>query len=181
MTPTETTLAAYKNWLLKTAWEYSNNGDDAQDLAQEGYIAMWKAFESHDPSRVKLSTHLMNKARWRMAEVRQRGTFTGKPTQQGKRHSVGTQANAGAERSTDFGLSDIDPASVTREQSEDVALVYHHAEIMEALKCIKPEHRAKVVDWFWRGIVDQKNSSWWYQNVRPKLRERLEHLQELVK
>ncbi len=176
-------LSQYRQWLLKTAWEYADNLADVHDLAQEGHIAMWKALQTHDPSRVKLSTHLMNKARWRMAEVRQRGTYTGKPSQAGKKYSAGTGKNRDAEQATDFGVSDFDLESVTREEAEAFMIAYHHGEIMEALNSLKPAHREKVLDWFWRGVVDAKNRAWWDDKrwgAKVKLRERLEHLKELV-
>lgn len=174
----EEVIEGYKLWLLKTAWEYTNNATDAYDLAQEGSIAMWKAYESHDPSRVKLSTHLMNKARWRMAEVRQRGTFTGKPSQAGKRHSAGTQGNAGVERATDFGMSDHDMPNLG--DHDQAILAYHHTEIMHALNRLKPGHREKIIDWFWNGKVDNKNRAWWDKNAKLKLRVMLAHLADLA-
>lgn len=177
-------LSQYRGWLLKTAWEYADNVADVQDLAQEGHIAMWKHLETwREDSGVKLSTHLMNKARWRMAEVRQRGTYTGKPSQAGKKHSAGTGANRGKEQATDFGVSDFEVVSVTKEEVEAIMVAYHRGEIMAALNMLKPQHREKVLDWFWRGIVDSKNRAWWDgkgYGAKYKLREQLEHLKELV-
>lgn len=181
---TDDILRRYRKWLLKTAWEYADNLADVHDLAQEGHIAMWLALQTWDESRgVPLNAHLMNKARWRMSEVRQRGTYTGKPSQAGKKHSAGTGVNKGRELSTDFGVSDFDFASVTRDQAENVMLSYHSGEIMRAINSLRPEHRKKVYDWFWQGVVDSKNGAWWYGKrwgARAKLREQLGHLRELV-
>lgn len=176
-------LAGYRLWLLKVAREYTDPSN-VNDLAQEGHIAMWKALSTFDESKgVKLSTHLMNKARWRMAEVAQRGTWTGKPSAAGKKYSAGTSKNKGAEECVDFGMSDFDFEGVSRDEAERVMIAYHHGEIMDALSTLKPDVRKKIVDWFWRGIVDSKNRSWWDgkgYGAREKLRDQLSHMKELV-
>lgn len=170
------TLSQYRLWLLRVAREVGP-AVDQYDLAQEGHIAMWKALGTFDESKsVKLSTHLMNKARWRMQEVVARGTWTGKPSEAGKKYRPECEP-------TDFGTSDFDVESVTREQAEAVMIAYHHGEIMDALNRLKPEHRRKVIDWFWRGVVDNKNRSWWDSKgygARDKLRAELAHLSELA-
>lgn len=170
----DATLSAYRLWLLKTAREYVD-ATDVYDLAQEGHIAMWKAL-STCPDGIKLSTHLMNKARWRMAEVAKRGTWTGKPSEAGRKYRPVLEP-------VDMGMSDFDVESVTREQAEAVMVAYHHGEIMDALNALKPEVKTKIVDWFWRGMVDHKNRAWWDgkgYGAKHRLASQLEHLRELV-
>lgn len=169
-------LSKYRLWLLKVASEVGPSVDQ-YDLAQEGHIAMWKAIKTwREESGVSLSTHLMNKARWRMQEVVARGTWTGKPSEAGRKYRPTLEA-------TDMTTSDFDVEGVMREDVEAVMVAYHHGEIMHALSALKPDVRRKVVGWFWLGVIDQKNSSWWYgkgYGARDKLRVELAHLRELA-
>lgn len=174
-------LAGFTLWLLKVAWDYADDPADVQDLTQEGHIAMWRALRSYDPAcGVPLPTHLMNKARWRMADVAARGTFTGKPSQAGKKHSAGTRANRNRELATDTTTSDHD---VPVEPDLDAVITaYHHGEIMAAVNSLPLHQRKKVYDRFWRGVYDPRNGSWWYgrgYGARDRLRVLLEHLRGL--
>jgi RNA polymerase sigma factor (sigma-70 family) len=183
-------LAGYTSFIRKTAWEYSGNPEYVQDLVQEGYIAMWRALKSYDASRgVSLPTHLMNHARWRIAEVRQRGDFTGKPSQAGKKHSAGTRKNADREVSTDLLANHDSPEDgvlfdlAVYDDLDSVYVAYHHGEIYDAINTLPERKRQKVYERFWLGEYDPKNSAWWYAKrigVRDLLRPQLEHLSELV-
>lgn len=175
-------LPRYKNWLLKIAWEYSSNLSEVQDLAQEGYIAMWKALQTFDESKnIKLSTHLMNKARWRISEVRARGTYTGMPSRAGKRHTAGTEANKNTEQSVDMSESMFDIE--ISDNIDSILLAYHHGEIMEAINSLPVQQRKRVYDRFWKNDYDAKNSAWWFGKrigARDRLKERLGHLESIL-
>src|SRR5262249_14089754 len=150
-------------------------------LAQEGHIAMWKAISSYRPeSGVKLSTHLMNKARWRIAEVAVRGTFTGKASQAGKKHSAGTKKHKNTEQCVDMTLSDFDFECL--DNIEEASLAYHYGEIIQAINKLPLHQREKVYNRFWGNSYDPKNSSWWHAKrigAKDRLREQLGHLETL--
>jgi DNA-directed RNA polymerase specialized sigma24 family protein len=63
-------LQQYYPWLRKTAGNLIGFDDPwLDDLIQEGYIAMWKALQSHDPDKGPLVPRLMFLARQRMLNV----------------------------------------------------------------------------------------------------------------
>lgn len=179
----ETTLKNYRGWLHKTASEYARDRETINDLAQEGYIAMWQAYESYVPgSSFTLSTHLMNKARWRMALVAHRESYTGMPSRKGKHDTAHTASTKGRELAVDFSvLREFDYAAP---DSMDRAMVaYHRKEIMAAINTLTPTQRRHVFNRFWLDITDRKQTSWWSREngVRDRLWPQLEHLQDLVR
>ncbi len=169
-------LESYRRWLLKLAWEFADSYHDAHDLAQEGWVAMWRATSTYDPARgVALGTHLMSHARWRILDVVARGDFTGMPSRQGRHHTAGTQANRGRELPADLRVSTYDTAGAF----EELELAYHHGEIYEAVDSLPPQQRERVYQRFWLGVYDPKNSAWWYARrigARDRLAARLGHL-----
>lgn len=70
MTDGNEILQQYYPWLRKTAGNLIGFDDPyLDDLIQEGYIAMWKALQSHDPEKGPLVPRLMFLARQRMLNV----------------------------------------------------------------------------------------------------------------
>ncbi len=178
----EELLFSLRPWLITVAWQYAKTGADAQELAQEGHIAAWRALQKWTPEKgIAKETHLKHKAKWRMVEVVQRGNLTGMESRQGKKYSAGTEANKDREIPMDF---TVEHDGVALQQYIDSMIVaYHHGEIYEAINSLTPKQKQQVFDRFWRGIYDPKNSAWWFgkdYGVRSKLLEKLEHLRELV-
>lgn len=163
----EDLLRQYKRYLLKIAWDYVSTAEDAQELAQEGWIAMWEAHRDWTEQKgVPLHTHIKNKARWRMTEVARRGTYTGR--------SSSNFSGAKKARKLEVPLESQDPA--TEQDVDSILMAYHTGEIVDAINSLPPKQRQQVYDRFWRGCYDPHNANWWYRGARGKLRERLGHL-----
>lgn len=179
---THAILTSYRGFLLKTAHQYARNLADVYDLAQEGHIAMWRALKTYDCTReVKLSTHLMNHARWRMIEVTDRGNLTGMDSRAGRKHTAGTKANKDREVSYDPSVSTFDAEFDV--DYDSVSIAYHHGEIYDAINALPIRQRQQVYRRFWAGEYDAHNSAWWFAKrvgARDRLRERLGHLEELL-
>lgn len=173
-------LATYRHFLLKVAHEYARNLADVYDLAQEGHIAMWRALKTYD-ERVKLSTHLMNHARWRIIELTNRGNFTGMESRQGRKHVAGTANNRDREQVTDPTASTFDADFEV--DYDSVAVAYHHGEIYDAINTLPMQQREQIYRRFWAGDYDPHRSAWWFAKrigARDRLKERLGHLEQLL-
>lgn len=126
----DTELAKYRSWLTQTALGMNNHesvvGPD--DIAQEGYIAMWKAFKRYDATRGPLDMWLKANARWKMKTFVQR------------------QIAPVVEDATDE-FDQLDSATIL----SDVELAYHHGAIADAIARLSPKQREYVLRRFWCG------------------------------
>lgn len=177
----EEILRNYRGWLLKTAWDYANNAEQARDLAQEGWVAMWRALREERPAGVKESTYLMNSARWRMKRCWERRTWTGMPDRRAEGYG-GSQKRIWAHE-VEFGIdciSDLADEQVTADAAADLEWNYHHGEIMQALNKLTPKQKEHVIRCFWMG--ERLSGSWWFgpKGIKHRLAEELSHLRELV-
>lgn len=161
-----TLLADYRNWLLKVAGSMTHGEENIQDLAQEGWIAMWRATKTYDESKGALPSWLTTAARMRMSNVVTRGTFLGRPEHRGK-PTVHEEP-----------VDEIE--NLMRAQLEDqIDLAYHDGEIMAAVNDLTPLQRQYVYRRFWldespTALANDLGNGW--VGARPKLRERLAHL-----
>lgn len=75
------TLPDYRRWLYAVATDMLAPGSPlVDDLAQEGAIAMWRAFDRHDPDKGALASWLTGAARYRMLDIVTRhARYTGTP------------------------------------------------------------------------------------------------------
>lgn len=134
-----TVLERYRRWLLKVAGEMAAaqgwwRWSERHDLAQEGWIAMWRALRTFDPSRGAEATYLTTAARLRMAECLKRETWTGTPMVRGHhREKPASPVERMVEPGTQFTLI------------EDADWAYHRQQIMHALALVSPGDRAYVV------------------------------------
>lgn len=170
----------YRQWLLKVAHQYSRDKTEVYDLAQEGHIAMWKAWNSYD-GRVPLDVHLKMKAKWRIIECRQRMNYTGLPSRAGKRYSAGTKVNSDREVVTDPTVSTFD--AMIEENFDSCLVAYHHGDIHAAVNSLPLSLREKVYNRFWRGEYNPKSQTWWDKKdvgAKVLLREKLQHLRGIV-
>lgn len=148
-TGTDSTLKAYEKWLYKVANGYTGGDwDRANDLAQEGRIAMWRALQTWDPDRSALPFWLTNAATMRMKDLAfGHGQPTGHEEMRGRRAAEETsleQITAGRDEDTIDWLK-IDALS-------DVEIAYHHGEIERAMESLTPTQRQYVFLRFWGGI-----------------------------
>lgn len=143
-------LADYRRWLYYMAYRLSENASQVDDLAQEGYIAMWRALQTYDPDKGALPTWLTKSARLRMEEVLRRGTSFGKPEARGVHttpESAGLPRNASLELAQELGL---DPAAGD-DVMEEVFARYMEGEVRRALDELPELQRRYVELRFWKG------------------------------
>lgn len=145
-------LADFRKWLLAVANRMvGGQGEDrVQDLAQEGYIAMWRALDSYDPDKGALASWLVKAAEMRMADVVRRGVHFG----QTYKRNPGTEDGLRGERSWDtlvpIELEDVE-TKIAVWLSDGLALAYHRGEIQRAIGRLTPDEQRYVVLRFWHG------------------------------
>lgn len=174
----EEILTEYRLWLMKTAWRYSNGNNKLDDLVQEGAIAIWQAHREWTPdNKVPLHTFLYNKAKWRMAQVAKRETYSGRPSQRGK--------NSHATAENEHSHGDLTAAIFERaEWKPEPVIAYHTPEIIAAINTLPLVQRQKVYEYFWLDMPNGNGWSWWNRKksgARDRLRPQLEHLQDLAR
>lgn len=167
-------LAGYRNWLYKTATVLLGPAHpDLDDLAQEGYIAMWRALDSYDAARGPLPYWLTFKARGRMLDVLK---LWGRQPR-----TVSLDADRETGRLVDW--------LAAPETAGEVEFAYHHGELKEAIDALTPAQRRYVIARFWGGLSDAQMVAYgvfgydahalWSSPVngaRSKLVTALEHL-----
>lgn len=149
-------LGDYRKWLLAVAnrmvvTSQGGRGSDyegrVQELAQEGYIAMWRALDSFDPAKGAMASWLVRAAEMRMSDVVRRGVLFGKPAQRG---TVRVEDRAVMEA-----LSEVEEHELERRISywlpEGLALAYHRGAIHQAICRLTPDEQRYVVLRFWHG------------------------------
>lgn len=175
----EEILTEYHLWLRQTAWRYSRDNATQEDLMQEGAIAIWENHGNWSPEMgVPLHTFLYNKAKWRMAQVAERGTFTGKPSQRGKNYHTSSQTEAS------YDMQTPEHFDWPMDEGSDPAMAYHTAEIVKAINTLPVSKRQRVYEVFWRDETIGPSGAWWSakrHGARDRLRPQLEHLRDLVK
>lgn len=140
-------LADYQKWCYSVANAMSNNCTDADDLAQEGLIAMWRALEKYDPAKGALPSWLTKAAKMRMLEVVQRKNLFGNARVQGAK-SVEHLSYDEFE----------DPDSVLPYVEYNSEIAAHRDEIRNALDVLSPAQRRYVVAKFWLGLDSTSRS-----------------------
>lgn len=147
------------------------------DLAQEGWVAMWRALRAYDPSKGALPSWLTTAAKLRMRDVYRRDTWTGTPTARGH-----TREHPAIPVDTDD-----EYITVLLGRSDDiadrVAQRYHDGEIADAINSLPPDQREYVVLRFWGGLtyseLDKKlgrSTGLLWKRAKPALEKKLAHL-----
>lgn len=160
-------LESWRPWLRVTAANMTYP-DKAEDLAQEGWIALWRAIPTYDGRtpfepwcKAVMRNRMMNVIRDSHAQLRDIR----------REHRVGNVADV-----CDVG-----------EEVEGVELAYHHGEIYRAIDRLTDHQRAYVVARFWGELsfnelnerFNTKNSNaLWRSRIQPKLAMQLAHLGE---
>jgi len=159
-------LARYRRWLLVVANSMTEGEDNRQDLAQEGWIAMWRALQAFDQEKGSLPSWLTTAARMRMGDVVRRGLTTGAAPRYGGHSAVEIPV-------------DKLPEPI-KEALHTVELAYHAGEIRQAIDQLTPIQREYVIRRFWgdeahTAISSDIGNGW--VGARPKLRTFLGHLE----
>lgn len=187
-----TVLPDYRRWLHATAYDLlPADSPDHDDLTQEGYIAMWRAFETFDPAQGTLAPWLTTAARQRMRDVAHgHGQWTGHEAMRGRREVATTSLDEILDTDPDTALGAADLL-------DGIESAYHDGEIAAAMSALNPQQRAYVYARFYLGIdptsrepvvralvaefpVLRKRWLWTgsskYVGARDRLAERLAHL-----
>lgn len=189
------TLPDYRRWLHSLAYDIARDDGTHDDLVQEGYIAMWRAFDTYDPDKGALATWLTGAARLRMRDVAYgRGAWTGHEAQRGRKSVGATSLDAILAVEEDLPV-------LAADLLDGIESAYHGGEIAEALDALSPAQREYVYARFWLGIEptsrDPQTREWidqypvlrrrylWFgtskqTGARDRLRARLGHLADLV-
>lgn len=168
-------LQAYRRWLLHAAYDLMPRArrSEVEDLAAEGWVAMWKALSAYDPSRGALPSWLTTAARRRMIDVLKRDLW------------FGTVGARGHRRERPAVPVYIDPNDETWQLIADApfdaaAIARHRDEIYAAILTLTPKQRDYVLRRFW---LDESPSSLpgvnWTE-TRTHLAELLEHLRGIA-
>lgn len=174
-------LNDYRAWIYKLAWNMTADAAKIQDLAQEGWIAMWKALQSYDSTKGSLPSWLTYKARNRMLTVVASESWTGRPDRhQGRGKLTDIKEYASSDESL-WGLMAA-PDLLTAAE-----LAYHEGEIAQAISELSPAQQKYVKLKFWSGyqradMIEEFGydpTSLWNSpknGAKKKLKESLAHL-----
>ncbi len=145
-------LRSYRGWLYKTAIQFAGlreGGQLVQDLAQEGYIAMWRSLDTFEPGAGSLPHWLTSNARKRMLEVLRRDARFGKP------EARGVHTRAESVGATEGSLDELVESGWDRRANSDVeGLVleaYMRGVVHQAMQVLTPDQRRYVQLRFWKG------------------------------
>lgn len=174
-------LANYRGWLRKVATGLIGDHALVDDLAQEGWIAMWRALPDYDPARGALPSWLTDHAYWRMLTCVQNQAWLGRP----KRHLGRGKIRDYVEKPS----SDSSPWELLTAADilDGVIQSYHHGQILDAIGRLSVSQRRYVYLRFWCGyrypdLIDAFGydpSSLWHSprnGAKYKLRADLEAL-----
>lgn len=174
-------LVSYRGWILKVASHMSSDAGEVEDLAQEAWVAMWRALKTYRAERGSLPSWLTQAALWRMREVVVSKSWTGRPA----RHQGRTPVKGIAEYPTE--LEVLESALSGQEMLESVELAYHHGEISDVIAALPSAQRRYVRLRFWQGARKPEltaaygyDPSALWRRAKPVLQEKLEYLSDVV-
>jgi RNA polymerase sigma factor (sigma-70 family) len=139
-------LQKYRSWLRTTARNiYKTQPGRVEDLAQEGWIAMWRVLKKEGD----VPEHfLKNAAICRMRNIIRDDHRDCRDIRRSRADGLPAQSidNHGAEAET--------PSVWVKLQTDlgAIELAYHHGEIADALNALTPTQREYVVLKFWYGL-----------------------------
>lgn len=178
----------FRLWTYKVANSFHQTGlVDADDLAQEGLIAMWRALEKKGGKAHVSATYLTQTGRFAMIKIVEGKPLTGGDTTPGPRYrpsTVGVDWSDVAAHGEDYGFERLLTAD---DLLSAVDWAYHHGEIVECLNSLSPQDRAYVYSRFWqgktdteiaaeRGVSNKMLGGRWAKTIRPVLVKALAHL-----
>lgn len=164
-------LLSYRSW-LRTVASKMTRPDQTEDLAQEGWIAIWRATKTYN-GQTPLDWYLKQKAHQRMLTCVTRDWVTIKASQ-----------DVPAGLPSLFYVSDEDTVwDALFIDFGDIEWAYHHGEIMQALGALTPREREYVALRFWGGFTFTDLTDYFgyqpqglWRRSRMKLMSELAHL-----
>ena len=165
-------LQSYRPWLRVVAANMTTP-DKAEECAQEGWIAMWRAYVTYD-GRSPLDYWLKHVAKNRMLSVLRNHAATKNTVQQ----------PAGLPYADHY-LDGVDSVwDALQVELPEIELAYHRGEIYAALNRLTPREREYVLLRFWHGYrAPQMRAHFGYPphalwtTAKRKLAGSLEHLE----
>lgn len=152
--PRNGALEPYRKWLYAMAYAMAPTWGQVDDVAQEGYIAMWRSLETFDPARGTLAKWLTRNAKQRMGEYLRRGAAYGKQERRGvhtKPESAGyTQVSLNALMEDGYDVEGADDVPAM------VAEAYMVGTVRQALATLTDQQRKYVVLRFWHGKTERQ-------------------------
>jgi DNA-directed RNA polymerase specialized sigma24 family protein len=151
------------------------------DVLQEGRIVQWTVLKKRPSSPPAYVSAAMSH---RIIECLTRGTWTGMTRTHGKPLDPLRRRDRDSVNDETLGLTEVIEAA---DLVDDVAVAYHHGEIMSALNALTFTQRSYVFARFWlgktnpeiaaeRGLSTSEIERQWRVNIRPALVEELPHL-----
>jgi RNA polymerase sigma factor (sigma-70 family) len=168
----QTILDNYRHWLTLKAADLTADKELQKDLAQEGWIEMWKALKTFNEKRGSLPSWLTMKARGRMYDYLRTGGRTNRTGRGGATVAIPAPADK---------FEEIAETEQTFEEA------YHKGEIWSAVDSLPKRQREYVRLRFYLGILPKEmvdyfgyepNALWKY--AKPVLKERLSHLDSSI-
>lgn len=150
-------LPDYRRWLYRVAHDLTASyaghytAVAADDLVQEGYVAMFRALDTYDPGRGALPSWLTGAARLRMREVAsghspQSSNLPADRTT--SRPPIVDSTDRMAEHDSDL----LDQLTTTGDGLDGVVFAYHDGEIAQAIDRLPPAQRRYVLARFYAGL-----------------------------
>lgn len=161
-------LGKYRRWLYRLAndmlWANSKarNVLTPDDLAQEGWVAMWRALQAFDPEKGQEAAHLKNAARVRMLDVLS-----------SKKPSFGTEGNRGRVKVPETAFEPLpEPGEGFDFAAEPLLAEQADGRLAEALDALSPAARDYVERVFWGGERLRRDRAAW-REAEATIREHL--------
>lgn len=171
-------------WLMATArglWQ-ANSRIGAEDLAQEGWIAMWAAQSKLDGGKGNGMAYLRQCARRRMVDVLRSARYYTKAGR--KPINLELPVPTIDDGDSEDGAVKIWDELAIGDNIDALVLAYHEGEIWRAIGELPSVQRDYVVLRFYRGFNDleartavgKPNSNGLWSTVKATLHEKLDHL-----
>ncbi len=143
-----TVLAQYRGWLRSVAAGLITDQHLREDLAAEGWIAMWRALRAFNPDRGALPAWLTYKAYRRMLDCSRDRTWLGRPA----RHQGRTPVRHVQEVAT-APDAEIWEQLAAPDTHDALLWAYHQGAILDAVNRLSPAQRRYVYARFWQGMT----------------------------
>jgi RNA polymerase sigma factor (sigma-70 family) len=161
-------LERFRSWLYKTAYEMigQRNRDLAEDLAQEGWIAIWEASKKETENIADIDAWLRTVARFRMRKE--------------IRYLLAEKRDV---RRTQYAEPSDNIWSALQADLGYVELAYHRGQILKAINELPPQQRKYIMLRYWGGYTKPELTAYFGyipnstgQAARKNLRKKLKHL-----
>lgn len=167
-------IKPYRGWLLAAAGRMTA-GDEVEDLAQEGWIAMWKAYRSWVQTKGPLDWWLKYNAinKMKTAISRDRGLSV--------RGRSGPGVAAASIRINTF--DNLDETNHPASLDDNLEDAYHKGEINRAIQTLSPKEREFVVKKYYQDATYKDLSRYSFRlktSATTKLRNQLQHLRDYI-